>query len=113
MGDIVGQDVSVFLMVAVVLVLVATGVATLAITAKLYQMHNVKNQDGEYAWMIPKDFLKMQAQITKSQEMIGEEIAESSRNQKQVSKLLETLVNATLSLHQAVKTDGVNDGGEK
>lgn len=98
---------------AVILVLLGISVATLTIVAKIYKMHDVRNEDGEYAWMVPGKFMdmqasltKMQAQMTASQEKMVEAITESINNNKQVGELLRSLTNATLSLHQKMNGPG-------
>lgn len=108
--ETLNHDLMFLILICAMIVVIVSSLICAVFSVRLYFMHNVKNQDGEYAWMIPSSFLDMQSQITKSQEKIVEAIAEASQNQRQVSKLLETLVNATLSLHQTISVDGVENG---
>jgi predicted PurR-regulated permease PerM len=83
-----------------VIALIAICIATLVVSVKIYKMHDVRNEDGEYAWMVPSSFISLQERLNESQERIVENIGESSRNQKEVGRLLESLVSVTLSLSQ-------------
>jgi len=77
---------------------------TLILTFVLWRMHNVKNADGQYAWMIPQGMCDLQDRISASQEKIAQSMTEISVHNGRVAKLLESLVNATLSMHQDIKS---------
>lgn len=79
------------------------GLTTLVLTFVLWKMHNVKNKDGQYAWMIPQGMSELQDRISSSQEKIAQSMSEMSEHNGRVAKLLESLVNATLSMHQDIK----------
>jgi hypothetical protein len=79
------------------------GLTTLVLTFVLWRMHNVRNKDGQYAWMIPQGMCDLQDRISASQEKIAQSMTEMSVHNGRVAKLLESLVNATLSMHQDIK----------
>jgi len=90
---------SMFLIVLGMFILsTALGVATLLIVAKLYRMHDVRNKDGEYSWMMPQGVTELFPKLIESQERIVAAFAELSANSQQERKLLEHLVNAAFSL---------------
>ncbi len=78
------------------------GVVTLCIVAKLYRMHDVRNPDGQYAWMVPKEWADLANSLTASQERIVAAFAELSVSGQQERKLLEHLVNAAFSLTEEI-----------
>jgi len=80
------------------------GLATLVLTFVLWRMHNVRNKDGQYAWIIPQGMCDLQDRISASQEKIAQSMVEMSDHNGKVAKLLESLVNATLSMHQDIKS---------
>jgi hypothetical protein len=80
------------------------GLTTLILTFVLWKMHNVRNKDGQYAWMIPQGMCDLQDRISASQEKIAQSMTEMSVHNGRVAKLLESLVNATLSMHQDIKS---------
>lgn len=83
-----------------VLLSLVAGIVVLIICVKLYKMHDVRNEGGQYVWYFPSKWSDLQKQINDTQEKIAVTMAELSNNNKQVSQLLESLVNAMLSLHQ-------------
>lgn len=90
--------------VAAVLVVVLS-FATFILLFRLYKMHDVKNQDGEYAWMVPSSYAELQKDISESQRLIVGSLGELTVHNKQVAKLMESLVNATLSMRQEMNGD--------
>ena len=63
-------------------------------------MHNKKNSDGEYAFMVPDRWCELQEKFNHSQERIVSAISELSVHNAQSAKLLETLTNAVLEIKQ-------------
>jgi len=52
--------------------------ATFVFVVKIYAMHNIKNEKGEYAWIIPSGWSEVQADLARSHEKVVEAIAELS-----------------------------------
>lgn len=104
------QEIAFVLVLLAIIVVLVIGIVTLVIVAKLYRMHDVRNAEGEYAWMIPHGWTDLQRKISESQERIVELAVESSENNSKSSKLLESLTNAVVALHEAIKVDGQGDG---
>jgi type II secretory pathway predicted ATPase ExeA len=96
-----------------IFIIFVIGISTLVIVYKVYKMHDVKNSDGEYAWMIPNNFIEFQQKMTDSQEKIVDTIRELSDNQHQVSRLLSNLVEATASLSQQIILNGMKKDADK
>lgn len=80
-------------------------IITLCIVYRIYKMHNVRNKDGVYSWIIPDSWIDFQSNMLESQERIVNTISESSVNHVRTGKLLESLTNATLALHQSINGD--------
>ncbi len=77
----------------VVLVLLALVIA--AYTIKIFRMHNVKNPNGEYAFMVPSGFSDMCTTISVTQEkMVGamQEIVRDSNSQVELLRELTAAV---------------------
>ncbi|MBN2256686.1 MAG: hypothetical protein JW704_02530 [Anaerolineaceae bacterium] len=85
-----------------VILLSVIGLVTLIIAVKLYRMHDVRNPDGNYAWMVPREWAELSGALTKSQERIVAACAELSASSQQERKLLEHLVNAAFSLTEEI-----------
>jgi len=85
-----------------VILLSIIGLVTLMIVVKLYRMHDVRNTDGQYAWMVPSEWAELPTKLTESQERIVAALAENSANSQQERKLLEHLVNAAFSLTEEI-----------
>ena len=85
------------------IVLILVSIVTLVIVSRLYVMHDVKNSDGQYAWMISDEWAIIQKNMIKTQELMLTSIAELSVQNGQISKLLETQTNATLSMFEELK----------
>jgi len=83
-------------------ILMIIGFATLVIVYRVYKMHDVKRDDGEYAWMVPYDWASFQKSIMESQERIVVKMAEASENHLKESQLLESLTNATLAMYGSI-----------
>lgn len=78
-------------------ILIVVCISTLVIVYKIYKMHDVRNSDGEYAWMVPNNFLDIQKQITDSQSNIVVVMKEVNVQQQQIGEILRNLVAETSS----------------
>jgi hypothetical protein len=87
------------------------GVVTLIIVARLYQMHDVKTADGQYAWMIPSEWSELPGKMVDSQNKIVASLAELTVHNQQTSKLLQHLVNAAFSLNEEI--NGMKNASKK
>lgn len=96
------QDILNLIMIVAIIVLSLTGIATLIIVSKLYKMHDVRNEDGQYAWMVPSKLFELQSKINASQEMIAESLKSVSEHNAKIAKLMQTLVDSTLIMHQSI-----------
>lgn len=76
-----------------------------AFTIRLFKMHDVKNENGEYAFMIPTGYSDLQKQINTSQERIVGVMSEMLKNSVSQGELLRTLTNKVLEMHQDSKGD--------
>jgi hypothetical protein len=72
------------------------------IVSKLYKMHDVRNEDGQYAWIVPSKLFELQSKINASQEMIAESLKSVSEHNAEIAKLMQTLVDSTLVMHQSI-----------
>lgn len=80
-----------------VIILIVVCISTLVIVYKIYKMHDVRNSDGEYAWMVPNNFLDIQKQITDSQNNIVVVMKEVNIQQEHIGEILKNLVAETSS----------------
>lgn len=94
------------ILLCAVILMSLIGIATLVIVAKIYSMHNVRNEEGEYSWMVPRKWMEFQETIVVAQERMVNTLNTFSENQIKMSKLLESLTNATLAMHESM------NGGE-
>ena len=97
------QDMSQVMFVVVVAVLIllsVIGLATLVIVALLYKMHNVRNADGQFAWMVPSSYTELASKLTQSQELIVKQLTELSEQNRRVAELTQSSVNALLEMRQ-------------
>jgi hypothetical protein len=78
-------------------------VATLYFVTKLFHIHNVKDQSGQYSWMIPREWIELPKEISATQEKMVAALGEISVYNKQNSKLMETLTNAVLEMKSGSK----------
>lgn len=88
------------ILVGSVILLTIVDIATFFIVLKLFTMHNKKNRDGQYSFMVPEGWCELQEKLNSSQERIVGAIAELSVHNSQSAKLLETLTNAVLEMRQ-------------
>jgi hypothetical protein len=75
-------------------------------------MHDVRNEEGEYAWMMPRAWIDIQKSMVESQERTVATISQASENYIKMSKLLESLTNATLAINASINGGGGNDKQE-
>jgi len=87
-------------MIIVLVVISMVGLATLVLVARLFNMHNVRNKDGGYAWMVPSNWIDAQTAIMESQERIVGAIAEIAVINKQSVQLSKSLTDAVLGMRQ-------------
>lgn len=85
------------ILIVAIFILAVISISTLVIVYKIYKMHDVRNSDGEYAWIIPGNFLDIQKQITDSQNIIVDVIKEVNTQQKYIGEILKNLVTETSS----------------
>lgn len=89
-----------FFLVLVFSVLMDLGVLLLLV--KVYKMHDVKNQNGEYAWMVPSEWYSLHSRLVESQNGITNAISEMAANHAKQGELLKHLVNAAFSLTEEI-----------
>ena len=77
----------------------------LALSAKLFKMHNVRNTDGTYAFMVPDAWAKLPEKITRSQELIVSSVGELSAFNKQNADLQKSMIDALMKLHERLRKD--------
>lgn len=78
-------------------------IVILVVVIRLFVMHNVKNEDGSYAWMTPDKWLEIQGRMSDTQDRIAMSMSELSEYNAKQLKLMQSLVDATLSMHQEIK----------
>jgi heme/copper-type cytochrome/quinol oxidase subunit 2 len=78
-------------------------VATLYFVTKLFHMHNVKDPSGQYAWMIPREWVELPKEISATQEKIVAALGEISVHNRQNGNLMEKLTNAVLEIKNPPK----------
>jgi len=99
------MDINIIILISLVVIVVAV-IINAAYTIRIFRMHDVKNERGEYNWMFPSSVLELQKQISDSQERIVTIMNGISQNRERSDRLLESLTNVVLELHQ-------RDKGEK
>lgn len=92
------MDQSMLNLIIMILIFINTtvAVATLFFVTKLFRMHDVKDSSGQYAWMIPREWIELPKEISATQEKMIAALGEIMIHNKQSSKLMETLTNAVL-----------------
>ncbi|MEJ2296553.1 MAG: hypothetical protein P8Y23_17535 [Candidatus Lokiarchaeota archaeon] len=85
------------ILIVSVFILTVVSISTLVIVYKIYKMHDVRNSDGSYAWMVPTNFFDIQKQITDSQNNMVVLIKEMNEQQSQICEILSNLVSETSS----------------
>ena len=76
---------------------------TLLYSIKVFKMHDVRNEDGDYKWMGNDDATKINSNIIDTQKLMLEGLNALTRHNKQISKLLETQTNVTLVMFEELK----------
>lgn len=75
----------------------------LVLSAKLFKMHNVKNADGTYAFMVPSAWAKLPEKITRSQELIVKSVGELAEYNKQNAAIQKSMIDALTKLHEQLR----------
>lgn len=79
------------------------GVITLVVVTKVYKMHDVRNADGQYSWMVPDSWSEVQTNLIKTQELMAGSLSELTVHNKQISKLLGAQTDATLAMFEGLR----------
>ena len=89
-------------LVTLMFLLTIIGLATLVIVARLYKMHDVKNSDGQLAWMVPSNYAEMAKKLNESQQLIVVSLKELSCHNAQTAELIKSSINALLEMRQDI-----------
>ena len=77
--------------------------AGLVYTILLHRMHDVRNADGNFAWMVPGSMIKIQENLIETQQLMAASLAELTVHNRQISKLLGAHTDATLAMFEELK----------
>lgn len=91
------------ILIVSIFLLFVTGITTLVIVARLYKMHDVRNSDGQYSWMVPGSWSEIMQNLTETQKLMAGNLAELSIHNEKISKLLGAQTDATLLMYQELK----------
>jgi hypothetical protein len=78
------------------------GLGTFLVVVKIYKMHDVKGDDGQYSWMFPREWGDLHVKLTDSQEKIAIAFQDLAESNKKERELLGHLVNAAFSLTEEI-----------
>lgn len=103
LGEDAAMDLGTFIVLGILFAIFVVCSAGLVYTIRLHTMHDVRNDDGQYSWMVPNSWVKIQENLIETQKLMAGSLAELTVHNQQISKLLGVQTDATLAMFEELK----------
>ena len=99
----IAMNLGILAALGILLAVLVTCIVILIVVVRIFKMHDVRNADGQYSWMVPNAWSEIQENLIKTQELMAGSLAELTVHNAQISKLLGTHTDAALAMFEELK----------